>query len=68
MGAPRSVRAYFSRIGRKGGARSRRELSPAEARNMVRIREGRRAHREFHASASGTGAATWRSRSTISRR
>ena len=48
MGAPQAVRAYFSRIGRKGGVRSRRELSSAEARNMVRIREARRALQEFH--------------------
>ena len=49
MGAPQSVRAYFSRIGRKGGVRSRRALSSADARNMVRVREARRAFRDFHA-------------------
>lgn len=49
MGAPPSLKAYFSRIGRKGGVRSRRDLSPADARNMVRIREARRAFRKFHA-------------------
>ena len=48
MSAQRSVRAYFSRIGRKGGMRSRRALSSAAARDMVRIREARRALREFH--------------------
>ena len=38
------------RMGRKlGAARSRRTLSSAQARNMVRIREARRAFREFHA-------------------
>ena len=68
MGAPQSLRAYFLRIGRKGGVRSRRALSSADARNMVRVREARRAFRDFHAQCSGTCAAIWRSRSTISRR
>ena len=34
---------YFARIGRKGGLRSRRRLSSADARDMVRVREARRA-------------------------
>ena len=41
-------RAYLSRIGRKGGLRSRRQLSPEQARDMVRVREARRAFRAFH--------------------
>jgi hypothetical protein len=44
-----SIKAYLSRIGRKGGATSRRRLSPEDARNMVRVREARRAFRDFHA-------------------
>ncbi len=46
---PASVRAYLADIGRKGGARSRRRLSAEDARNMVRIREARRAFKAFHA-------------------
>lgn len=44
-----ALREYLSRIGRKGGLRSRRELSPEQARDMVRVREARRAFRAFHA-------------------
>jgi len=46
---PADVSAYLSEIGRKGGKKSRRRLSPEDARNMVRVREARRAFREFHA-------------------
>ena len=49
MGSRSSLRAYFARIGRKGGSKSRRTLSSADARAMVRVREARRAFREFHA-------------------
>lgn len=42
------VREYLSRIGAKGGRKSRRSLSPAKARDMVRLREARRAYRDFH--------------------
>jgi hypothetical protein len=35
-------------MGRKGGTKSRRSLSSEEARNMVRVREARRAFRKFH--------------------
>lgn len=43
-----SVKAYFQRIGSKGGRRSRRSLSAEEARAMVRVREARRFYRQFH--------------------
>ncbi len=43
-----SVRAYLSRIGRRGGQKSRRQLDAATARDMVRLREARRAFRRFH--------------------
>jgi hypothetical protein len=49
MKTSEKVRAYLSEIGRKGGAKSRRVLSPDEARNMVRIREAQRAFRRFYA-------------------
>lgn len=44
----RDVREYLSRIGRRGGRKSRRTLDPATAREMVRIREARKAYRRFH--------------------
>ena len=44
-----SVRKYLSEIGRRGGQRSRRKLSPETAREMVKIREARRAYRIFYA-------------------
>ena len=43
-----SVRVYLSRIGRRGGRKSRRRLDPGTARDMVRLREARRAFRRFH--------------------
>ncbi|MCC7383124.1 MAG: hypothetical protein IT384_14900 [Deltaproteobacteria bacterium] len=43
-----SVRLYLARIGAKGGTKSRRALTSAEAKAMVRVREARRAYREFH--------------------
>jgi hypothetical protein len=43
------IRDYFRQIGRKGGLKSRRRLSSAEAHDMVRVREARRAFRKFHA-------------------
>ncbi len=44
-----AVKQYLSEIGRRGGTRSRRSLSPETARTMVRIREARKAYRRFHA-------------------
>jgi hypothetical protein len=44
----RSVRAWLSEIGRRGGRKSRRALPPETARAMVRVREARRAYRRFH--------------------
>ena len=49
MDPPPALREYFSWIGRKGGVRSRRKLSSAQARDMVRVRDARRAFRELHA-------------------
>jgi hypothetical protein len=43
----RDLRAYFSRIGRNGGRKSRRSLSSAEARAMVAVRLARAAFREY---------------------
>lgn len=49
MKTPSTISAYFARIGRKGGQRSRRTLSAEEARNMVRVRQARRLFRKYHA-------------------
>jgi hypothetical protein len=43
------VRSYLAEIGRRGGRRSRRDLDPNTARQMVRLREARRAFARFHA-------------------
>jgi hypothetical protein len=44
-----SVRNYLREIGRKGGRKSRRVLSSADARAMVQLREARRAFRRYYA-------------------
>lgn len=41
------VRRYLAEIGARGGRRSRRTLTPEDAREMVRVREARRAFRKF---------------------
>lgn len=46
----RRVSEYLSSIGRRGGRKSRRRLTPEAARNMVRVREARRAFRQFYTS------------------
>jgi hypothetical protein len=43
-----AIRDYLSEIGRRGGRRSRRVLTPESARQMVRVREARRAFKRFH--------------------
>lgn len=43
------IRDYLASIGSKGGRKSRRTLSPETARDMVRVREARRAYRRYHA-------------------
>ena len=42
-----SIRRYLAEIGARGGRKSRRVLSPEAARDMVRVREARRAYRRF---------------------
>lgn len=44
-----AVRRYLAEIGRRGGRVSRRALDPETAREMVRVREARRAFRRFRA-------------------
>lgn len=42
-----SFRNYLADIGRRGGTKSRRALDPNTARDMVRVREARRAYRRY---------------------
>ncbi len=44
------IKKYLAAIGRRGGLTSRRRLDSGTARDMVKVREARRAFREFHAS------------------
>ena len=44
-----AVTKYLRRIGREGGRVSRRTLSASSAREMVKVREARRAFGRFHA-------------------
>ena len=44
------IRRYLSEIGRRGGIKSRRKLEPETARDMVRVREARRAFHRFRTS------------------
>jgi hypothetical protein len=46
----KNIRGYLREIGRRGGLRSRRRLDPETARDMVRVREARRAFRRFRAT------------------
>lgn len=41
------IREYLAEIGRRGGCRSRRHLDSETARDMVRVREARRAFRRY---------------------
>src|SRR5450830_748500 len=43
-----TVKEYLSTIGRHGGLKSRRTLDAGTARDMVRVREARRAYRRYH--------------------
>jgi hypothetical protein len=41
------ISRYLASIGSRGGRKSRRTLDPETARDMVRVREARRAFRHF---------------------
>jgi hypothetical protein len=45
-----TVSRYLASIGARGGRRSRRALDPDTARNMVRVREARRAFQRFRST------------------
>lgn len=42
----RQVREYFAKIGKRGGQAGRRELTRAQAKLMVALREAKRAAKE----------------------
>lgn len=44
------IRRYLAEIGSRGGRKSRRALSPEAARDMVKVRDARRAFRRFRAT------------------
>ena len=44
------LRRYLAEIGSRGGRKSRRTLSPEAARDMVKVREARRAFHRFRAT------------------
>jgi hypothetical protein len=50
IGVDPAVRTYLRAIGSRGGRASKRTLSREKARDMVRVREARRAFRQFHSS------------------
>jgi hypothetical protein len=43
----RTIKKYLAEIGARGGRKSRRSLDPETARDMVKVREARRAFRRF---------------------
>ena len=47
-GVVNPVKAYLSAIGRKGGQKSRRKLTKAQARAMVKAREALRKRPDSH--------------------
>ena len=57
---PAGVARYMSQIGRAGGRASRRRLASEDARNMVRVREARRAYRRFHTQCFWSSPADYR--------
>lgn len=42
------ITRYLASIGRKGGKMSRRELTSTQSKNMIKVREARRAFRRFY--------------------
>ena len=44
----KSLREYLSAIGEKGGCKSRRTLTPAQAKAMVKVRDARKAYKKFY--------------------
>lgn len=46
----KAISAYMATIGGMGGRKSRRHLDPVKAKEMVRLREARKAFKTFHAT------------------
>lgn len=44
----KSISNYLAKIGRKGGLKSKRRLTPEQARRMVKVREAKRLYKKFH--------------------
>ncbi len=44
----KAVKLYLSKLGQKGGRRSKRRLSSEDAMNMTRVREAKRAYRKYY--------------------
>lgn len=42
------IKKYLSEIGRKGGKKSRRKLTSSQAKNMVKLRQAKRAFQKFY--------------------
>jgi hypothetical protein len=49
VGMDKKVKSYLAEIGSRGGKKSRRVLTPEQARRMVAVREARRAFRRHSA-------------------
>ena len=45
-GVDKAVKEYLAKIGRKGGKKSKRTLTPGQAKAMVKARERKRAKKE----------------------
>ncbi len=43
-----TIKTYLTEIGRRGGKKSRRTLTPEQARSMVTVRQARRAFQTFY--------------------
>lgn len=44
----REVKNYMSKIGKKGGLKSRRSLSPETAKLMVKVRIAKKAYKKYY--------------------
>ncbi len=53
------LKAYLADIGRRGGLKSRRVLDPQTARQMVRLREARKAFARFRLRCFWSAPATF---------
>jgi hypothetical protein len=54
------IKHYLAEIGRRGGQKSKRALSSTEAKRMLRIREARRAYRDFYSQCFWSFSASYK--------